>query len=421
MSASRRSATRRCTVLSRLLLAALPVACAAPPPPDYPAYEVELPDPAEVNEVLFLVGDAGNAMPGQSPLLAELSDRVERWSDAVARDSAVTVIFLGDNVYPVGVRDGDHPAFPTDSARLRAQIGLLAGNAARRRGSLGLFLAGNHDWGNMTGERGIARLRNQQEQIERARELGLRVRMVPEAGSPGPEVIDLRHNTRVIAIDTHWFLQQRSQRERDLFLERVLTAADEADDRHIVVVAHHPWSSAGEHGVLTPAGEALGLAWVLKKSGTLVQDLNSPIYRELRARLRTAFTAAERQPLVYAAGHDHSLQVVQGSVEFEPLYQLVSGAGSKSTEIQSLDALTWGAPHLGYMILMLLEDESVRLYIVSSDTDRLACTDPDTLAACMEEETARFALRYSEELAPPRSLPAADPEPDSGELDVPHP
>lgn len=386
------------------------VSCGPPPIPEFPRFEVAVPEPAEVEEVLFLVGDAGNADRERSALLRDLARRIEYWSGAVARDSAVSVLFLGDLVYPSGVHDRNSPSFEQDSTRLWSQIELLAGPEARSNEAIGLFLTGNHDWGNMQGAAGIERLENLAGQIQLAREGGLRVRLVPDPGDPGPAVIDLRTNTRILAIDTNWFLQSTSQRRRDEFLARVLTALEEAEDRHVIMAAHHPWASAGEHGIITPAGEALGLVYLLKKSGTLVQDLNSPIYTELRARLRTAFTAADRVPLAYVAGHDHSLQVIEGDGDaFEPRFQLVSGAGSKATAIQGMDELKWGSAHLGYMMLFLLEDEAAELFVVATDSDTLLCPeDPPERDTCLEDETARFQLRYSEMLASPASLPVED-------------
>lgn len=396
--------------LAGALLAIGLLACTPPPIPDFPRFEVALPEPAEVEEVLFLVGDAGAADGERSAILRDLSRRIEYWSGEIAEDSAVSVLFLGDLVYPSGVHDRDSRHFEQDSARLWNQIDLVAGPEARARGTVGLFLTGNHDWGNMQGSRGVRRLENLAAQIQLARDAGIRAKLVPDPGDPGPEVIDLRTNTRILAIDTNWFLQSTSQRRRDEFLTRVLTALEEAEDRHVIMAAHHPWASAGQHGILTPAGEALGLAYLLKKSGTLVQDLNSPIYTELRARLRTAFTAAGRVPLAYVAGHDHSLQVIEGDgEEFEPRFQLVSGAGSKVTAIQQMDELKWGSTHLGYMMLFLLEDGAAELFVVATDSDTLLCPEePPERDTCLEEETARFQLRYSEMLASPASLPVED-------------
>jgi hypothetical protein len=384
-------------------------ACTPPPIPDFPRLEVLPPDPAAVDGVIFLIGDAGAVESGRSPILADLAARIEHWSGAIARDSAVTVAFLGDVVYPVGVRDRGTPGFSADSLHLWSQIELLAGPEARRRGSLGLFLVGNHDWGNMTGEAGVRRLLNLDEQLAIGRAQGLRVRLIPEAGTPGPGVVDLRHNTRVIALDTHWFLQERSQRERDVFLVDFLDAVSTAPDRHLVILAHHPFSSAGEHGSLAPVAGVLGLKYLLKKSGTLIQDLNSPKYRDLIARLRTAFTAAERQPLVFAGGHDHSIQVLEAEPdrEFDPRYQLVSGAGSKRTPFQDAEGLRWGARNIGYMILFLLRDEAVQLFVVTSDSDVLLCpAEPgDERVSCLATERDNFRPQYSSMLSPPRSLP----------------
>jgi len=410
LSRSRERAFRGAARLSAAFAALALFSCGPPRIPEFPLFEVAVPEPAEVEEVIFLLGDAGNAEWERSALLRDLSRRIEYWSGAVARDSAVSVLFLGDLVYPSGVHDRTSPSFEQDSVRLWSQIRLLSGPEARASEAIGLFLTGNHDWGNMQGPAGIERLENLAGQIQLAREGGLRVKLVPDPGEPGPEVIDLRTNTRILAIDTNWFLQSTSQRQRDEFLARVLTALEGAEDRHVIMAAHHPWASAGEHGVIQPVGEALGLVYLLKKSGTLVQDLNSPIYNELRARLRTAFTAADRVPLAYVAGHDHSLQVIEGDGdEFEPRFQLVSGAGSKATRIQEMEELKWGSPHLGFMMLFLLENEAAQLFVVATDSDVLLCPEePPERDTCLEEETARFQLRYSEMLASPASLPVDD-------------
>ena len=384
-------------------LGLLGTACTPPPVPEFPSFEVRLPDPETVDEVLFLVGDAGAAIEGRSPILVDLERRVENWSAAVARDSSVSVVFLGDLVYPVGVRDRDHPAFEQDSTHLWAQIGLLDGPEARRRASLGIFVAGNHDWGNMRGDRGVARLRNLEEQLEIARRDGIRVELLPEAGSPGPEVVDLRNNTRIVAIDTHWFLQASSEDARVSFVERVADAMTEAGDRRVVFVAHHPYRSAGEHGGLATVGRAVGIPWLLKKSGTLVQDLNSPAFLDLKSRLRAAFGATGRVPLVWAGGHDHSLQVLKAQEDLAPRIQLVSGSASKRTEIQGgVPGVEWGASETGYMMLFLLTDGSARLFVVASDSDTALCPEtPDAeRRTCLDTEADLFFLRYSEELAP---------------------
>ena len=151
-----------------------------------------VPETADVDAVVFLVGDAGLAIEGRSPMLEKLKSDVEAWSAALARDSAVSIIFLGDNVYPDGVHERGHPSFAQDSIHLWSQIHLLSGEAALEHNTVGLFLTGNHDWGNMVGRRALERVHNLEAELVRAREQGPRVALLPPAGHPGPIVRDLR-------------------------------------------------------------------------------------------------------------------------------------------------------------------------------------------------------------------------------------
>ena len=199
---------------------------------------IPIPEPDAVDAVVFLVGDAGDAVTGHSPLLTALQEDVNRWSRALRRDSAVSVIYLGDNVYPDGVRDRADPHFPDDSARLWSQVGVLDAGDARRYHSLGLFVAGNHDWGNATGDAGIARLVNQGALIATARQNGHLVSLLPDAGQPGPVFRDLRQNVRIVFLDTHWFLQERGRDARRDFFLRTETILRNAGERSVILVSH---------------------------------------------------------------------------------------------------------------------------------------------------------------------------------------
>ncbi len=380
-------------------------ACGSPPLPSFPSPPVvRTPVPAEVESVVFMVGDAGAALTGRSPLLARLQADVERWSEALGRESAVTVLFLGDNVYPVGVRDRSRPEFVRDTAYLWGQIRVVAGAQALRHGSSGLFLAGNHDWGNATGPEGLRRLRNLEEQLDEARAGGPNVELIPRAGSGGPAVRDIGARSRLMALDTHWFLQGPSEEDRLRFFTRFEEELRAATDRHLLVAAHHPFRSGGPHGTFSPAGEALGLLFLLKKSGTLVQDLNSSVYSELLDGIREAFRRTGRPPLVFAGGHDHSVQVLDGLTPNEPVAIVVSGAGSKSTPVADVEGLRYAASSPGYVTLFILRSGAVDLVVTAGDPERLACPAAnDARVSCMERSVASFRPLYSRRLtsAPP--------------------
>lgn len=374
------------------------------PPPELPPFEpIAEPAPEEIEAVVFLVGDAGATAAGRSPLLERLGGDVERWSAALAQDSAVAVAFLGDNVYPDGLRDRTHSGFSADSARLWNQVDLLAGPAARRHRTTGWFLAGNHDWGSMTGTAGLSRLRNQEDALLRARSTGANVTMIPEAGSPGPDIRDIGDQFRLVFIDTHWFLQDPIDEEGTRFFEELRGTFETAGDREILVISHHPWATSGPHGV-SEGGRALGYYWLLEKSGTLVQDLNSPVYSDFIRAFRQVVRETGRRPLVFAGGHDHSLQVFRGKTSTDPLYSLVSGAGSKLTPVSEADGLRYAASRPGYMTLMLGVDGSVRLFVEAGSPAHLSCpTDEARRVTCMREGTEAFETVFSAILrgAPP--------------------
>src|SRR5688500_33196 len=114
-----------------LLVCTMLSACGKKELPELPSSVLPEPLPAEVESAVFIVGDMGAALWDRSPMPRRMERDVEWWSRALGRDSAVSVIFLGDNVYPEGVRDATDPEWPADSAHLEAQVRILAGPNAR--------------------------------------------------------------------------------------------------------------------------------------------------------------------------------------------------------------------------------------------------------------------------------------------------
>jgi hypothetical protein len=184
---------------------------------------------------------------------------------------------------------------------------------------------------------------------------------------------------------------------KDEFFNRITEALIEAGDREVIFMAHHPFRSAGPHGALVATTRALGLLYLLKKSGTLIQDLNSPVYRDFLARLDRAIAQAGRPPLIFAGGHDHSLQVLTGQRPTDPRYTLVSGSASKVTSVQQVPALSYAAARPGYMALVFRTDGGVELYVHAGDPERLLCDQPDATERdeCMAEGIDAFEVIYS--------------------------
>lgn len=304
---TRRAPPARLRLASTVLLLSA-ASCAAPAP--QAAWVDPAPPIDSVESIVFLIGDAGDALPGRSPVTAKLADEVERWSRSVATDSAVVVFFLGDNVYPEGVRDRDDPAFTEDSLKLSSQVLTIRGEHARRFSARGYFLAGNHDWGGRPGEAGLPRLRNETELVEAFRDEGHLVDFLPQAGAPGPVVLDIGAHARFVVIDTQWWLQGHDPASERRVLGELSRSLRTAGRRTVAVAAHHPFISGGMHGGGGSLLDGFGVLWLLRRAGALVQDLNSAPYRALRTSLSRIFRE-DGTPLLFAGGHDHSLQVIR--------------------------------------------------------------------------------------------------------------
>jgi hypothetical protein len=110
--------------------------------------------------------------------------------------------------------------------------------------------------------------------------------------------------------------------------------------RLVVVAAHHPLSSGGEHGGsfgladhLFPLRQVVPWLWfplpwigslypAARQHGISNQDIPSRAYQRLITAFSRAFTDAP--PALYAAGHEHNMQVIAGR---SARLQLVSGTG----------------------------------------------------------------------------------------------
>ena len=322
--------------LGRWRLAALVglAACAGTPSPQ-PTPLPALP-PQQLVLSLYLIGDAGAPDPQGEPVLQALSRELR------ASSTQRVVVFLGDNVYPRGLPSPGQPDRKEAERRLEAQVAVVTGAGVR-----GYFVPGNHDWARH-GKDGWDAIQRQQAFVDSAS--GGAALLLPEGGCPGPSVVDLGRRVRLILLDTQWWLQHGpkpldpdsdcpadSEREMVDSLRGALTGAA---GRLVVVVAHHPFASGGQHGGhftwqdhIFPLRAIRPWLWVplpwigslypaVRREGISSQDMRSTAYQRLIAALRRAFTGAA--PALYAAGHDHNLQVIaDGPARLE----LVSGGG----------------------------------------------------------------------------------------------
>jgi hypothetical protein len=394
------------TATSRSLLVAVTVLTAQS---CGPARFADLPPPpvttSELEAVVFLLGDAGNAKP-DDPVIRQLHSAVL----GVPGNATAAIVFLGDNIYWSGLHEPSHPDHETDVAYLEAQIGVVRGTAAR-----GIFIPGNHDWG-YKDERGLAQIRRQGDYLASAARQGVNVAMLPPAGCPGPTPVPVAQSVLLVAIETDLWLRDDTPGDDCLHpstddalaaLSGILSDNRYGDNRHVVVVGHHPLKTYGQHGgyfglkdqffpgtnLWAPLYIPLPFLYpIVRNSGVTRQDLSHSRYRRMVAQFAAALSESSDPPLVWASGHDHDLQVFQGA-EYGVEYVLVSGAGSHLTEVGQDEALfAAGKQHgeLGYMRLEFFRDGTVVLSVITDGTS--SCRKD---AECPGAATVRYRRRLA--------------------------
>lgn len=341
---------------------------------------VPVPSLVEIKQRLLLVGDAGKPQtPGETnrteivdPVLKALAQK------AAELPSNTTIVFLGDNIYEEGMVKEDERS----RGFLNAQLYVLQKSGAR-----GIFVPGNHDWksGKKGGREALAR---QEAYIDR--DWPAYADFLPESGCPGPTKIDL-DGVRIVIIDTQWWLHNIDDKpllecfpgfdvvdkiDRDslfkvassLFADSLRVLANGSGDNEVVVVAHHPISSNGPHGgflewkdYLLPLPLIIPVGRKLLKIGS-GQDLSGGQYKRLISLFQEVLGSGQR-PLLYASGHDHSLQVMDGNLAAD--YLLVSGAGSipKITPVTDDESTVFALSRPGFMSVDFLIDGGVILQV----------------------------------------------------------
>jgi hypothetical protein len=312
---------------------------------DDPFLKEGLPEiPRRSDEPVFriiLAGDAGLVVP-DDPTLALL----RKWGDEF--HERTQVVYLGDNIYPAGLRSADRKR--GEAVLLR----LLRATRARK-----LFVPGNHDWGGTpTQYLSAGVLANQQAFIESHAALG--ADFEPKNGCPGPsEVQLLRPGERLsgglalLALDLHWWLLPEAQRppcegvsDTTVFLQRFGEALKAHHDGNLVVVAHHPILSGGPHGGQS-RGFWMDLVIFIGYPFFLTQDMIEPEYQEMVRLLREVMKVDP--PLAMVGGHDHSLQVIENKEAARIV--IVSGSASRVTGVTAIDGTLFAHAHLGFVIM----------------------------------------------------------------------
>jgi hypothetical protein len=366
-----------------------------------------------------LIGDAGENMPGD-PVLELLASRAIRAPDST------TVVFLGDNIYDWGFRtpELDEPEDVAEArTRLDAQIGVL-----EQSGAEGIFIPGNHDWDD-AGRLGWTRMRELDGYLSRMRADGIPVTLLPPAGCPGPRTRDLGGAARLVVIDTQWWLHTHSKPgpsspapcenlTEDAVVQALRASLRDAAESGLVnvIAGHHPLQSHGRGSYaradahLFPFADhedspkiplpVIGSIYTLTRKylSPSRQDLSHPANRAMVRRLSEQALGGSVQsgspPVFYVAGHDHSLQILDGGSAATLL--VVSGAGSapKVSRVGWDEGTLFADSRVGFVEIDLLSggDVWIGVFEPAHQAAANACPQVFAMRIAREDPSLRWRL-----------------------------
>ncbi len=321
---------------------------------------------------LFLVGDAGK--------LDDLESGENYVLNAVDKDlsqthTASTLVFLGDNLYPLGLPSEDHVDRSLMEKTLSASLAL-----AKSCNGNTFFIPGNHDW-KKGQKKGLKAIKRQEAFVESyfGKDDDKKVKMYPGNGCGDPKVLKIHKDLVYVFIDTQWWLhnweQEKSMNKgcdiktRADLLERIEEIFLDHKNDEIVMLMHHPIKSNGKHGGhfsvkhhLFPLQDVNSKLWIpLPLLGSIypiyrqttgsVQDISHEKYRELTENINTKALQLGVN-VIFAAGHEHSLQYF----EDKDLRYIISGSGSKKTYTAKGGDADYAREARGYAKIIFYED-----------------------------------------------------------------
>jgi len=306
----------------------------------------------------ILVGDAGYAA---EPLTQHLFDVLTTRVKAANENS--TLLYLGDNIYPLGmpVTPGKERTEAEESLKSQIALGKLLDGKV-------YFIPGNHDWYN-----GLEGLREQEKFIN-AR---LKKAFLPSKGCAIQDV-KISDKITMIVIDSQWYIEDWDNypninddcdiKTREALFTQLEKLLNNNTDKTVVLAIHHPLMSNGTHGgqfaldkqlyptkykvPLPIIGSLVNLA--RRSSGYSTQDIQSRVYITLTKRIKALIQ--DRANVIVVSGHDHNLQYIYNN----NIHQIISGSGSKVEAAKATYPLDFAYGGIGYSTLDIYNDGTAR-------------------------------------------------------------
>ncbi|KGO94331.1 metallophosphoesterase [Flavobacterium subsaxonicum] len=312
--------------------------------------------PGELMHRFYLVGDAGYAThPNSQQLLGILKPKL------ATESKNATLLYLGDNIYPLGMPPEGHKDRKEAEASLNSQLEMATGFKGNVH-----FIPGNHDW--YHGLKGL----EEESKLVNAK-LEKKDGFLPKKGC-GIDDVKIDDNITLITIDSQWFIEDWDNyptinddctiKTREGMFTELESLLNKNQDKIVILAIHHPLMTNGTHGgqfsaekqlfplkykiPLPVLGTMINLA--REASGYSTQDKQSRVYGTLAGRIQTLIQ--DKTNVVVVSGHDHNLQYIHK----DNIHQIVSGSGSKEEAAKAVNPEDFSYGANGYAILDVFKD-----------------------------------------------------------------
>lgn len=325
-------------------------------------------DTSKIVHTFFLVGDAGNANEEKSQQTLDLlANKLKK-----ATENS-TLLFLGDNIYPKGLPNTDHP-----NERIIAENKLTNQlKISKNFKGKTIFIPGNHDW--YSGMKGLDR------QAKFVTDyLNDKKSFLPRKGC-GIDDVEINKNLILITIDSQWFLEDWNKsptinddcniKTREDFFVELENILNKNQDKTVLLALHHPLLSNGTHGgqfslekQLFPLEQKIPfpligslINLIRKTSGINPQDIQNKQYTLFVKRVKTLIQSQDN--VIVVSGHDHNLQYI----DKDNIKQIISGAGSKSEAAKAVFPNDFSYGGNGFAALNIYENGSAKVLFYGNE------------------------------------------------------
>lgn len=335
----------------------------------------------EIYHSIYLIGDAGGAEADSSTLpLLRLKTQLNIDN---REDKQTDVIFLGDNIYPVGMPPIGHSDREEAEHKLNVQLESVrdfSGNIT--------FVPGNHDWYEY-GREGLKRQETYIENYLSQYNEKFTDFFRPSNGCGNIDIMNISDDISLVTIDSHWFLTDKEEeydfsdceiQSRNQFVTAFKDSMALLKNKKVLLTMHHPLFTTGKHGgnynlsaVLMPLSKLKkGLVVPLPLTGyistkmrtrTSPQDTKSSEYASYRNYLISPIE--DHGNIIVAAGHEHTLQHNQ----VNKVNYIVSGSGSKRGPVGLEDYTKFAYGNYGYALVDYYRNGQIWLTFYASSED----------------------------------------------------